>query len=158
MTDVPSHSFGSNPAWFCKNESELLTLFISMFPLPQQKSWTVFQVTSEISMRVILMLQMQLFTMDEFRRLPTIGQHVGKMVFLCPTFGSGPLLTGRAESSIKNEHEHSSVSQLEFQMEAMVLAEQLWVTQYRRLSWPLALGCKFRSQFRLLMGRTRSKP
>ena len=27
MTDIPSHSFGSNLAWFCKNDTELLNLF-----------------------------------------------------------------------------------------------------------------------------------
>jgi hypothetical protein len=53
MTDVPSRSFGGNPNWFCKDAKALLTLFNDKFPLPQQNSWTVFRVTSEISMRVI---------------------------------------------------------------------------------------------------------
>lgn len=58
LTDVPSRLFGSNPKWFCQNNSQLLTLFNEMFPLPNQNSWTVFQLTSEISMCVISLLRM----------------------------------------------------------------------------------------------------
>ena len=42
MTDIPSQSFGSNLAWFCKNDTDLLNLFNKNFPLPNQDSWTVF--------------------------------------------------------------------------------------------------------------------
>jgi hypothetical protein len=28
MTDIPSRSFGSEPKWFCKDDSDLLTLFM----------------------------------------------------------------------------------------------------------------------------------
>jgi hypothetical protein len=135
ITDLPSRSFGSNPKWFCRNNKDLLTLFNREFPLPNQKSWTVFQLTSEISMRVISLLRMQLSTMEEFRRLPKIGQHVG-------TIGA-PMsdlwewtLTFR-ENPTTNEQEPSPASQLESEMEAMVMAERLRVTQYRLLSRPL---------------------
>jgi hypothetical protein len=73
MTDIPSRSFGSEAKWHCKTDAELLTLFNSFFPLPNQKSWTVFTLLSDISMRVILLLRMQVSSMDEWRRLPKIG-------------------------------------------------------------------------------------
>jgi len=44
IADIPSRSFGSNPAWHCNNDDALLTLFNSTFPLPSQQSWTVFHL------------------------------------------------------------------------------------------------------------------
>jgi hypothetical protein len=67
MTDIPSRSFGSEAKWHCKTDAELLTLFNSFFPLPNQKSWTVFTLSSDISMRVISLLRMQASSMDEWR-------------------------------------------------------------------------------------------
>ena len=57
IADVPSRSFGSNPAWHCPTDSEFLTLFNSTFPLPSQNSWTGFHLTSKIAMRVISTLR-----------------------------------------------------------------------------------------------------
>ena len=77
MTDIPSRSFGSNAKWHCRNNRELLTLFNSTFPLPKQTSWTVFQLTYAIGMRVISVLLMTDFSLDEWRRLPKVGKIVG---------------------------------------------------------------------------------
>ena len=57
MTDIPSRSFGSIPKWHCPTDSHLLTMFNSMFPLPSQASWNVFQISSAISTRVISILR-----------------------------------------------------------------------------------------------------
>ena len=65
MTDIPSRSFGSNSAWLCKNDDELLTLFNSKFPLPNQASWTVFSPSNAVSMKVISVLRMKHFKMGE---------------------------------------------------------------------------------------------
>ncbi len=43
IADTPSRLFGSIPLWKCETDSNLLTLFNSMFHLPNQQSWTVFQ-------------------------------------------------------------------------------------------------------------------
>ena len=48
ISDVPSRSFGSYPAWQCANADELLTLFNPMFPLPNQTSWTVFHLNCKV--------------------------------------------------------------------------------------------------------------
>jgi len=79
MTDIPSRSFGSVPEWFCKTDNDLLTLFNSRFPLPGQGSWTVFRMTSKVCMRVISALQMRDIGLDEWRRLPKIGAHIGNI-------------------------------------------------------------------------------
>jgi len=77
MTDIPSRSFGSNKKWHCKSNTELLTLFNSTFPLPGQTSWTVFQLTYAIGMRVTSVLRTTDFTLEEWRRLPKVGKIVG---------------------------------------------------------------------------------
>ena len=51
MMDIPSHSFGSKPKWHCKFNTELLTLFNNLFPIPSQNSWTVFQFSYAVGMR-----------------------------------------------------------------------------------------------------------
>ena len=79
MTDIPSRSFGSEKRWLCKSNSELLTLFNTSFPLPNQHSWTVFQISYAVGMRVTSVLQTKDFTLDEWRRLPKVGNHVGKI-------------------------------------------------------------------------------
>ena len=77
MTDIPSWSFGSNKKWHCKTNTDLLTLFNSTFPLPEQTSWTAFQLTYAIGMRVTSVLQTTDFTLEEWRRLPRVGKIVG---------------------------------------------------------------------------------
>ena len=79
LTDIPSRSFGSNPDWYCKTDTQLLTLFNSTFPLPQQGSWTVFHLSSAIAMRVISILRMRAFTAAEWRRLPKKGRLTGSV-------------------------------------------------------------------------------
>ena len=79
LTDIPSRSFGSDAAWHCKNDAQLLTLFNSTFPLPNQGSWTVFHLSSEIAMRVTSILRMKVFTADEWKRLPRKGKLTGSV-------------------------------------------------------------------------------
>ena len=79
MTDIPSRSFGSVEQWHCKTDAELLTLFNTRFPLPGQASWTVFQLTSKVFMRVISALRMQDIELEEWRRLPRTGVHIGNI-------------------------------------------------------------------------------
>ncbi len=77
MTDIPSRSFGSEPRWQCRTNDDLLTLFNTIFPLPNQGSWNVFQLSSRISTRVTSVLLMKDFTLEEWRRLPRAGKIVG---------------------------------------------------------------------------------
>jgi hypothetical protein len=67
MTNITSRLFGSKPKWHFKSDANLLTFFNSNFTLPNQNSWTVCQPTSMVAMRVISILRMMPFTLDDWR-------------------------------------------------------------------------------------------
>ena len=94
MTDIPSHLFDSNLAWFCKNETDLLKFFNKNFPFPNQASWILFSSSNTASMKFISVLQMQHFEMGEWLHLKKAGKMLERLVFLYQTFGSGALATG----------------------------------------------------------------
>ncbi len=77
MTDIPSQSFGSEPKWFCKSDSDLQTLFNASFPLPTQDSYNVFQTSLTVYTQVISVLRMKATSMDEWQRLPPNGRLLG---------------------------------------------------------------------------------
>ena len=79
MTDVPSRSFGSEPKWHCKTDSELLDLYNSLFPLPNPKdSWTVYQLSPKIISMIYSALRTGVLGMEEWRQLPRLGGHIGE--------------------------------------------------------------------------------
>ena len=94
MMDIPSHSFGSNLAWFCKNDTDLLNLFNKNYLFPNNSSWIVFSPSNAASMKVISVLRIQHFEMGKWLQLKKAGKHVEKLVFLFQNFGSGYLATG----------------------------------------------------------------
>jgi hypothetical protein len=136
MTDIPSRSFGSEPKWFCKDNNALLTLFNDSFPLPGQKSWTVFQPSSAICMRVISVLRMTLTGMEEWRRLPSAGRHTGTIGQ--PTSDLFEWTLTYRESPTPRESESSLVLPLESDVEASMADEKLKLKQFRLRSRPLA--------------------
>ena len=79
LTDISSRSFGSVKNWECKSDNNLLTLFNKTFPLPQQPSWTVFRLSTKVTMCVISVLRMQGTTLAEWQKLPRIGKNVGQI-------------------------------------------------------------------------------
>jgi hypothetical protein len=79
MTDIPSRSFGSKPKWHFKTEHDFLTFFNSSFPLPHKNSWSVCQPTSKIAMRVISILRIVPFTLEDWRRLPVFAKNIGNV-------------------------------------------------------------------------------
>ena len=111
MTDIPSRSFGSEPEWHCTDDNQLLTLFNSLFPLPDKNSRTVFQPSSAICTELISVLRMQHFEMHEWRRLPRRGRS---------TTPSGQSTSGLFNWSLTfrtqatpSSNEHSQASQQE---------------------------------------------
>ena len=64
MTE-PLTFLGSKPKWHCKSNTDLLTLFNNLFPIPQN-SWTVFQISYAVGMRVTSVLPMTDFTLEEW--------------------------------------------------------------------------------------------
>ena len=81
ITDIPSRSFGSEPKWHCKTDTDLLTLFNSRFPLPSQNSWRVFQISDALATKLTSLLLTKDFVLDEWKRLPRIGKHIGNTGF-----------------------------------------------------------------------------
>ena len=79
MTDIPSQSFGSNPAWFCKTDSYLCKIFNEIFTLPNQASWAVFSPSSAVSMKFISIPQMEHFKIREWLKIKKSEKHVGKI-------------------------------------------------------------------------------
>jgi hypothetical protein len=78
ISDIPSCSFGSSTTWHCTSNKKLLTLFNSKFPPPNQNSWTVFLPTSKIFLRLTSLMLTKHSTLDEWRRLPNVGSHIGR--------------------------------------------------------------------------------
>ena len=77
ISDVPSRSFSSTPAWHCTSVKSFLTLFTLLFPLRLQYSWTGFQLNSKVVVHVMFTLWTQHSDLEGWRRLPKIGSHVG---------------------------------------------------------------------------------
>jgi hypothetical protein len=67
IADVSSRLFGSNPAWTCMSNFELLTMFNTLFPLPTQQSWTVYCPNCMVVTCVTSALQMKPFMLDDWR-------------------------------------------------------------------------------------------
>jgi hypothetical protein len=67
ITGIPPRSFGTKPQWHFNTNIELHTFFNSHFPLPNQTSWNVSQIHSDVAMRVISILRTKHFLLDEWR-------------------------------------------------------------------------------------------
>ena len=136
MTDIPSRSFGSNIAWFCKNYTDLLNLFNKIPPLPNQASWTIFSSSNAASIKVISVLRMHHFKMGEWLQLKNAGKHVGKI---------GVPLSDLWECSLGYRMPHTSsklgasqASQLAYARATMVEENKLQLAQSLGRSRPLA--------------------
>ena len=77
MADMASRSFGSEKNWHHKTDSSFAAAFNTLFPLPAQNLWTVFRLTKNISTKVTSILQTKPSTLEEWRRIPRIGEHIG---------------------------------------------------------------------------------
>jgi len=143
MTDIPSRSFGSEHKWHFKSEHDLLIFFNCNFTLPSQNSWTVCQHTSVIAMRVISVLRMTSFTLDDWRQLPTAEKNIGitgKSTQLLWEW----TLTFRVPTS-KSGSDSYPVSQHESEQAIMVTENKLKIAQSvarlrplgRRSRWPV---------------------
>ena len=135
MADIPSRSFGSEPRWTCRTDTDLFTLFTTLFPPPPQTSWNVFQHSSAICTKVISALRMQASTTDDWRRLPRNGSFIGP---IGPTTSHlyNWTLTFR-EHHIQRKSKLSQDLQDEFEQDTMAGDAQLQLQRSIRLSQPL---------------------
>jgi hypothetical protein len=135
MTDIPSRSFGSEKKWHCKTDKDLLTLFNNTFPLPNQNSWTVYRPSSKITSRIMSVLGREVSGMEEWRRLPKPGQHIGKI-------GNGTAnlwdwTLSYRESPTTTSHGQSSDSWECSETESLVQEARFEVLRFRQRSLPL---------------------
>ena len=143
MTDIPSRSFGSEQKWHFQSEHELLTFFNANFTLPLQNSWTVCQPTFAIATRVISVLRMTPFTLDDWRRLPAAGKNIGIIGKSTRQLWEWTL-TFRVPTS-KSGSDSYPVSQQESERDTMVRENKLKIAQSvarlqplgRRSRWPV---------------------
>ena len=135
MTDIPSRSWGSEPAWFCKSPDDLRNLFNSCFPLPSKDSWTVFQVRRELSTRVISVLRNRHLSMGEWRRLPPPGKNIGPIGRATSNLWDWTLIYRTNRTS--TESSPSRDSPPESERVSTATAPKLELDQYLRQSRPL---------------------
>ena len=88
ISDIPSRSFGYKKEWKFDCDHKFLTFFNAEFPLPQQHSWQMCQMSTEISSRILHSLLTPGSGMQHWRRLPAIGRNIG---------GTGASLQGLSE-------------------------------------------------------------
>ena len=135
ITDIPSRSFGSERKWHCNSDDELLNLFNSHFPLPNQSSWTVFRPSPRIVSRVISVLRMQHTEMDEWRRLPAAGKLIGRVG--CATRGVWEWTLGFRKPGTSTRSEASAASRQGSDVDTTAEAVKSKLEQSVRRSRPL---------------------
>ena len=79
MTNILSRSFGSEPKWHFKTDTDILLFLNNKFHLPNKVSWTMFHPTKEICMKLISWLWMEVTNMEEWNQPGKIGKHTGEI-------------------------------------------------------------------------------
>jgi hypothetical protein len=136
IADVPSRSFGSNPAWKCTDDAELLTLFNTCFPLPQQQSWTVYRPNCAVVTCLISALWMKHFALDAWRQLPIRGRCAGKIG--APMSNTWAWIRTYSKSHTQHESNASWDLQPTHKQGSMDMDDRSRVAQSLALSRPLA--------------------
>ena len=136
MADMASRSFGSEKKWHHITDLSFVAAFNTLFPLPAQNFWTAFRLTSTISTRVISILQAKRSTLEEWRRIPKIGDHIG-------ITGAATLhLWGWIQASNAPDMPNVSSSfpglRPEIEQATTAESEQSKLHRSLQLSWPLA--------------------
>ena len=54
-------------------------MFNDTFPLPEQRSWTVFRLSNKVFMKVVSVLRTKVIEMDKWRQLSGIGKSIGEI-------------------------------------------------------------------------------
>ena len=135
MTDIPSRSFGGNLACSCKKDTDLLNLFNTNPPFPNQASCTVFSPSNTASMKFISVLRMQHFEMGEWIQLKKEGKYVGK--FCVPLSDLWEWSLGYSMPRTSIELGDSQDSQLAYTRAVMVQENKLKLAQSLGRSWTL---------------------
>jgi hypothetical protein len=92
IADVPSCLFGCHPAWHCATDSDVLTLFNSMFPHHNQQSRTASAQTTRWLCTWFQRCRCSLLSWTDGGKFPKLGSTLAKLVRLRPASGSGSIL------------------------------------------------------------------
>jgi hypothetical protein len=137
MTDIPSRSFNPRKKWYCADDDDALrSLFNDKFPLPNQQLWTIVHVSNRIFTKVLSVLWMEPFSMEEWQRLPRPGRHTGAVGEPTASLWEWTLIY--RESSTKTSCDISQVSRERCDKAPMAEAVKSEVEQFLRRSQPLA--------------------
>ena len=136
MADIPSRSFGYKAEWNFQHDADFLNYFESSFPLPNQRSWKLFQPSSGVTTRIVAALQMKAIPMVEWQKLPPHGKSIGtngssSFALLTSTPMSGPTLRTNASTDLQQ------CSPGKFELEAWVKAKLSKLTVSAKGSRPL---------------------
>jgi len=126
------------------NGREFLMLYNSAFSLPTQESWNSFCLSSTASMKVISILRMKAFAMDEWPCLPKLRKHIGKigrslssLLEWTLIYRDSPLLS-KSDCSL-GVHHVSAMEMLANNTKSLQLRQYLQCSQplIRQSPWPL---------------------
>ena len=77
MADIPSRSFGYKAQWNSSHDDDFFNYFELSFPLPNQRSWRIFQPSRGVTTRIVAALQMKAIPMVEWQKLPPHWKSIG---------------------------------------------------------------------------------
>ena len=138
ISDIPSRSFGYKREWKFDCDKEFLTFFNSKFPLPQQNSWQMCQMNTEISSRILQSLLTPGSGMQHWRRLPEIGKNIGGTGASLPRLWEWILSLTREKSPTKRKQGHSQSLEQLSEKEFMATVNKSLKEQLAQQSPPLA--------------------
>jgi hypothetical protein len=136
MAGVASHSYGTNSTWSCDSDSDFQLMFNSLFPLPSQNTWSVFRPNTGLCMKVISLLRMKASTLEEWRRIPKIGQYTGEIG--APTCNLWKWTRTCNTRITQNEHDFSWDSKPDAKRDIMENSDRSNLQQSLLRSRPLA--------------------
>ena len=118
--------------------ADFLNYFESSFPLPNQRSWRLFQPSSGVTTRIVAALQMKAIPMVEWQKLPPHGKSIGtngssSFALLTSTPMSGPIHRTNESTDLQQ------CSPGKFELEAWVKAKLSKLTVSAKGSRPLTI-------------------
>ena len=138
ITDIPSRSFGRIAKWDCDTDEKFLTLFNKNFPLPQQNSWTIFHLPSDLCSKVISVLVTQCSEPAEWRRPSRPKTSIGTSGFPMRKLWEWTLTCRTTSPSTTNKSEPSQDLLGGSRQDTTATAARSSLERSLRLSRPLA--------------------
>jgi hypothetical protein len=114
-----------------------LHFFSNKFPLPNQRRWQCFHISSEESTHIIACLQMKDLPMEEWRKLTTLGNANGTIGADYFALLGSTLTSTQKISPLKKSSNTGPCSEAQFDLETWVMEKFSKLQQSAQASWPL---------------------